>query len=117
MDFSQGNQAVGYTTPEQQGNVGAQQALLSGLPQMNNAILGRQVDYNAMQPQQFDYNMDFSQGNQAVGYTTPEQQSHNVQMATATQPQRLSSLLSGDPNQFGGGGMRNPFKFNQRYLP
>lgn len=101
----------------QQGNVGAQQALLSGLPQMNNAILGRQVDYNAMQPRQFDYNMDFSQGNQAVGYASPEQQAYNVHMATATQPQRLSDLLSGDPNQFGGGGIRNPFKFNQRYLP
>lgn len=36
----------------QQGNVGAQQALLAGLPQMNNAILGNQVSYAGLQPVQ-----------------------------------------------------------------
>jgi hypothetical protein len=36
----------------QQGNVGAQQALLSGLPQMQNALLGAPVDYSALQTQQ-----------------------------------------------------------------
>lgn len=34
----------------QQGNLGAQQALLAGLPQMRNAILGGNVDFGALQP-------------------------------------------------------------------
>ncbi len=34
----------------QQGNVGAQQAILSGLPQIQNALFGNQVDLNQLQP-------------------------------------------------------------------
>ena len=34
----------------QQGNVGAQQAILSGLPQIQNALLGGNVDFSQMQP-------------------------------------------------------------------
>lgn len=94
----------------QQGNVGAQQALLSGLPQMNNAILGNAIDYSAMQPQQLGYNMDFSQGNQAVGYMTPEQQSAQIQMQTATQPQRTPPYVYGgsQPSWPNEGIFRNP---------
>ena len=36
----------------QQGNLGAQNQILAGLPQMQNAILGGQVDYSAFQPTQ-----------------------------------------------------------------
>jgi len=36
----------------QQGNVQAQQALLAGLPQMQNAIMGRAVDTRGLQPVQ-----------------------------------------------------------------
>ena len=44
----------------QQGNVGAQQAILSGLPQIQNAILGGNVDLSGLQtfhPQLPDSNM------------------------------------------------------------
>ena len=34
----------------QQGNVGAQQAILAGLPQIQNALLGNQVDLSQLQP-------------------------------------------------------------------
>jgi len=34
----------------QQGNIGAQQALISGLPQIQNAILGGNVDLSGLQP-------------------------------------------------------------------
>ena len=34
----------------QQGNVGAQQAILSGLPQIQNALLGGNVDFSQLQP-------------------------------------------------------------------
>lgn len=43
------------TSVFQQGNVGAQQAILAGLPQMQNAILGNQVDYSAFQPQSINF--------------------------------------------------------------
>lgn len=36
----------------QQGNVGAQQALTSALPQIQNALLGAPTDFSALQPQQ-----------------------------------------------------------------
>jgi hypothetical protein len=39
----------------QQGNVGAQQALLAGLPQMQNALLGLPVDMSSLQAQQVQY--------------------------------------------------------------
>lgn len=41
----------------QQGNVGAQQAILAGLPQIQNAILGQQVDYSAFQPRAVDFDV------------------------------------------------------------
>ena len=34
----------------QQGNLGAQQAILQGLPQIQNALLGNQVDFSQFQP-------------------------------------------------------------------
>jgi hypothetical protein len=45
----------GQTVPQQlssfqQGNIGAQQAILSGLPQMQNAILGGSVNLGGLQP-------------------------------------------------------------------
>lgn len=43
----------------QQGNVGAQQALLAGLPQIQNAILGIPTDLSALQPQTIDYDTSF----------------------------------------------------------
>ncbi len=48
----------------QQGNTGAQAMLLAGLPQIQNAILGRQVDLSALQPQTI--NVDTSFANQQV---------------------------------------------------
>ncbi|ANJ65523.1 hypothetical protein [Pseudoalteromonas virus vB_PspP-H6/1] len=63
----------------QQGNVNAQEALLAGLPQMNNALLGNAVDYSGLQSQQqqvpsFNYSMpNFNMGQQATQpQATPE---------------------------------------------
>jgi len=47
-----GQSLPAQTNVFQQGNVGAQQALISALPQFQNAILGNQVDFSAFQPQQ-----------------------------------------------------------------
>jgi len=43
----------------QQGNLGAQAALLGGLPQMQNAILGLPANLNAIQPQAIQYDTSF----------------------------------------------------------
>lgn len=47
-----GQSLPAQTNVFQQGNVGAQQQLLAGLPQFQNAILGNQVDFSALQPTQ-----------------------------------------------------------------
>ena len=57
---------LGQTLPQQldvtqQGNVGAQGALLAGLPQIQNAILGHQVDLSGLQPQQLTFDPSFAQ--------------------------------------------------------
>ena len=57
---------IGDTIPQQfdtirQGNVGAQQALLAGLPQIQNAILGQQVDLSGLVPQSIDVDTSFAQ--------------------------------------------------------
>ena len=66
MGFQSALDVYGQTIPQQfdtfqQGNMGAQQALLAGMPQFHNAILGMPVDYSQFQPQQIDYNTDFAQ--------------------------------------------------------
>ena len=45
----------------QQGNVGAQQQLLAGLPQIQNAILGRTVDTSGFAPTTIGLNTGFTQ--------------------------------------------------------
>ncbi len=57
---------MGGTIPQQfdtirQGNVGAQQALLAGLPQIQNAILGQKVDLTGLMPQSIDVDTSFAQ--------------------------------------------------------
>ena len=61
----------GSTLPQQANlfqscNVAAKQALLSGQPQFQNAILGRQVDLSGLQPFQAQP-IDFSFANQQIG--------------------------------------------------
>jgi hypothetical protein len=43
----------------QQGNVAAQQQLLSGLPQMQNALMGAPTTFRGMQPSVIDYDTNF----------------------------------------------------------
>ena len=57
---------LGQTIPQQfstfqQGNVGAQQALLAGLPQFQNAILGLPTDLSGLQPQTLQFDPSFAQ--------------------------------------------------------
>lgn len=82
----------------QQGNVGAQQALLAGAPQFQNAILGGQIDYSQMQPQTLD-----------IPQFTPQQLPEyiGINEALNTQPQQDQGYYgtgSWNPSNGGSGG-------------
>ena len=86
----------------QQGNMAAQQALLAGLPQMNNAILGLPVDYSGIQARQLQApQFNFSMPAFNLGYNSPSQT--QAQTAPANQPpptqseiqQAVAAVLSG----------------------
>lgn len=100
LGFQSALDVFGQTIPGQvdafqQGNVGAQQAILAGLPQVQNAIFGLPTDLTGLQPQQLDINTQFAQ------QQLPQFQ--QAQFAPAVQPQgqglpgglNLSQLLGG----------------------
>lgn len=68
----------------QTGNVGAQQALLAGLPQIQNAILGRPVDLSGLQAQQLPVDLGFAQ------QQLPQFQSAADLLGTQQQDQQLT---------------------------
>ena len=66
MGFQAALDVMGQSIPEQmrayrQGNVVAQQTLLAGLPQIQNALLGNQIDMTGLEPQYLDMVPTFSQ--------------------------------------------------------
>ena len=86
----------GQTIPQQfgtfqQGNVGAQQQLLAGLPQFQNAILGLPADLSGLQPQTIDVDTSFAQ-QQLPEFVSPQQA-----LPQQTQPQgfNVSQFLAG----------------------
>lgn len=65
LGFQAALDVFGQSVPQQlstfqQGNVGAQQALLAGLPQMRNAILGLPTDLSGLQAQQVQFDPSFA---------------------------------------------------------
>ena len=70
----------------QQGNVAAQNQLLAGMPQFQNAILGAPVDYSQFQATELQQpNFDFA--NQQLSYVDPyKQTSTSIQNNTANNP-------------------------------
>lgn len=78
----------------QQGNQNAQNTLLAGMPQFQNAILGNQVDLSGLQ--QSPINIDQSIFNQQVPDFTSIQESLNPQQPTTPQPQQTP--FAGIPN-------------------
>ena len=90
----------------QGGNVAAQQTLLAGMPQFQNAILGAPVDYSAFQPSQIDYSQYLPQQAPQTYYTRQQE-------AAAQQPVPEVPAGSGQGSQnfqgiAGGGGMGAP---------
>ena len=96
----------------QGGNVAAQNQILAGLPQMQNAILGNQIDYSGLQayeaPQQ-----DLSFMNQQLPYF--QQQDANAQMNSGLGPfDQNNSAFSGQmgPFQSGNANQQAPAPIN-----
>ena len=66
MGYQSALDVYGQTIPQQldtfqQGNVGAQNMLLAGMPQFQNAIMGGPVDYSQFQPQTLNYDAGYAQ--------------------------------------------------------
>jgi hypothetical protein len=66
LGFQAALDVLGQSQPQQlstlqQGNIGAQQALLEGLPQIQQAILGGNVDFGALQPRSVSFDPSFLQ--------------------------------------------------------
>lgn len=71
----------------QEGNIGAQQAILSGLPQIQNALLGGNVDFSQLQPFQAKTPIRF------FNQTLPENPFLTQQLADAQSQSRSEQLL------------------------
>ena len=66
MGFQGALDIFGQSVPEQArlfggGNVAAQQQLITGLPQIQRALLGQQVDFSQFQPVTLTPNLAFTQ--------------------------------------------------------
>lgn len=66
LGFQSGLDVMGQYMPQvfdtfHQGNMGAQNQLIAGMPQVHNAILGMPIDYSAFQPVSVNYDTGFTQ--------------------------------------------------------
>lgn len=95
MSFQQILALLGGTIPQrmaaqQQGNVGAQQQLINGLPMIQAALMGQPMNFGAMQPTQIAYSTDFAR------QTLPNFKTSEQALARPAPPEPdLSTLLGG----------------------
>lgn len=87
----------------QQGNVGAQQQILAGLPQIQNAILGNNVDLSALQPTNVSTDLGFF-NQQLPEFVNPLQQQQ--QFAPAPTGIRLDNQRLENAMNLDGGNTR-----------
>ena len=103
---------LGQSAPQQfsafqQGNMGAQQALLSGQQQQQNAILGLPASLSGMQPQSIDFDPSFLQQQLPDFITSPQAMGQEQDL-----PQFggigsiLAQVLSGSPGNATSGASR-----------
>jgi hypothetical protein len=102
----------------QQGNMNAQNQILAGMPQAQNALMGGAVDYSQFQPKKI--NFDASMFQQQLPDFQNSQQALNP-MAGMTSPQvpfnqgaldNIGGVQVNGPNSFLGGRMGNGGAFN-----
>lgn len=91
----------------QQGNLGAQQQLLAGLPMIQNAILGGAIDYSALQPTNIMPTIASSPIPQIQPVTIPRQdissilgQYNNINYTRPSNWQEGMNLLGGTGRKF-----------------
>lgn len=95
-------QALPVTTNlAQQGNVGAQNVVAGSIPQIQNALMGGQVNYDFMQPQQIDYQSQISQLLAGLPQVYSQEQQSAPPTRQETMQQRSQDFLS----QLAGGGV------------
>jgi len=73
----QGLNVLGQTIPGQfgafsQGNVGAQQQILAGMPMHDAAIRGQDIDYSSLQPVNINYDTSWAQQTLPASITNPD---------------------------------------------
>jgi hypothetical protein len=91
----------------QQGNVGAQNQLISGLPQFQNAILGNQADLSAFQPTTVSAPPPFTLPTLAGAQSSGSAQNPQVQAFINALSGGASNFNQG-PSQGGDGGVQTP---------
>lgn len=72
----------------QQGSLGAQQQLIAGLQQQQNALFGNQVDFSQFQPVQVQADLGFAQ-QQLPQFIDPFAQTEEVASPAITEAQRI----------------------------
>lgn len=104
----------------QQGNVGAQQQILAGLPQMQNAILGGNVDLSGLQPVSLQPDLSFMSQQlpfqPALGSANPLGGFRNG-MPTDFSANPLSQRMGGSSGAGSSAGPFNPFANFVQELP
>lgn len=107
LGFQAALDVLGQTIPQQlgtfqAGNVGAQEALLAGLPQFRSAILGGQFDPSGLQATELAFDPSFAQQTLPEFSVSAAPRTGQQQQAQATQA--LSQLLAGGGGLGGLGG-------------
>ena len=107
----------------QQGNVAAQNQILAGMPQAQNALMGGAVDYSQFQPTQLNYDPSMFQ-QQLPEYQTSQQAldptsgmtAQQIQNRTSMQPQQQNPFdaLSGFGGRFGRLGAAGAAQWDQQ---
>lgn len=99
LGFQAALDVLGQSIPQQfsafqQGNLGAQQTLLAGQPQFQNAILGLPADLSGFQPQAIQFDTSFAQQQLPEFISSPA--------ALAPDPVAVNPLAGRRPGQFRG---------------
>ena len=102
MGFQSALDVFGQAVPQQlqslkAGNLGAQEALLAGLPQMRNAIMGQNYSFTGLHPRTFEVDQSFAQ-QQLPEFTS-------ISDALGGQPQLVPDLTESQLAQLSGMGV------------
>lgn len=99
----------------QQGNMGGQQQLAAGLPQIQNALMGGTVDYSQFQPQEIQYDQGIFNQQLPDVQTSNDALNPSAGMSAQQMPQPAPNFGQGALNFFSGGN-NGSFGMNNRRL-